>query len=69
MYAEGHTLRGVKRLPLNLLDSLRAFEKSKVLRDALGDSFCDSYLKLRMAEWQDYMRHLSPWEREHTLDC
>ena len=20
-------------------------------------------------EWQDFMGHLSTWEREHTLDC
>ena len=28
----------------------------------------DSYVKLRMAEWNDYMRHLTEWERERTLD-
>jgi hypothetical protein len=25
-------------------------------------------VKLRMAHWTDYMRHLTEWEREHTLD-
>ena len=68
MYAEGHTLKNVRRLPLNLLDALRALEKSKTLRSALGGEFIDSYMKLRMADWQDYMRHLSHWERERTLD-
>ena len=29
----------------------------------------DSYVKLRMAEWQDYTRHLTQWERDRTLDC
>ena len=29
MYTEGHTVKDVRRLPLNLLDSLRQFEKSK----------------------------------------
>jgi glutamate---methylamine ligase len=69
MYAEGHTLKNVRRLPLNLLDALRSLEKSKMLRTSLGCEFIDSYLKLRMADWQSYMRHLSPWERERTLDC
>ena len=35
---------------------------------SLGAGFVDSYLKLRMADWQDYMRHLTEWERERTLD-
>ena len=29
LYAEGHKLRGARRLPLNLLDALRLFEKDK----------------------------------------
>ena len=31
MYTEGHTAKGAKKLPLNLLDALRALEKSAVL--------------------------------------
>jgi glutamine synthetase len=69
MYEEGHKLANIRRLPLNLLDALRAFEKSKILRAALGEAFSSAYLKLRNAEWQDYMRHLTQWERERTLDC
>jgi glutamine synthetase len=33
MYTEGHKARGLKKLPLNLLDAVRTFEKSKVLRE------------------------------------
>ncbi|MBI3516510.1 MAG: type III glutamate--ammonia ligase, partial [Proteobacteria bacterium] len=69
MYAVGHTLKGIRKLPLNLLDALRAFEQSGALRHALGAGFMDPYVKLRLAEWQDYMRHLTDWEREHTLDA
>jgi glutamate---methylamine ligase len=69
MYEIGHTLKNVRRLPLNLLDALRGFAASKMLRAALGDELVDSYVKLRMAEWQDYSRHLTQWERDRTLDC
>ncbi len=69
MYEQGATRRGIKRLPLNLLDALRLLDRSRVLRDGLGDDAVESYVKLRTAEWQDYMGHLSSWEREHTLDC
>ena len=36
MYAEGHTVKDAKRLPLNLLDALRALESSSVLKAGLG---------------------------------
>ncbi len=68
MYAEGHKVEA-RRLPLNLLDALRAFEASETLREALGTAFADAYLRLRHQDWAAYMRHLSPWELETTLDC
>jgi glutamine synthetase len=69
MYESAAAAEGAPRLPLNLLDALRLFAVSAVLREALGSNFVDSYVKLRMAQWYDYMRHLSEWEREHTLDA
>ncbi|MBY8974486.1 type III glutamate--ammonia ligase [Rhodobacteraceae bacterium NNCM2] len=68
MYAEGHKVRGAKKLPLNLLDALRELEKNKVLTAAIGPA-ADAFLKLKYAEWNDYTRHLTQWERDHTLDC
>jgi glutamate---methylamine ligase len=69
MYTEGHTVKDAKRLPLNLLDALRAFENSATLRGTLGESFVASYAKLKHAEWNEYAAHLSQWERQATLDC
>jgi glutamine synthetase len=69
MYTDGHKLRGIKRLPENLLDALRLAEKSRFLRGALGDGFVDSYVKLKKREWDSYHNHLSQWEFAHTLDC
>ena len=69
MYEPGAAPAGITRLPLNLLDALRGFASSTVLRNALGAGFVDSYVKLRIAQWNDYMRHLTDWEREHTLDA
>ena len=45
------------------------FEKSKVIRDGLGDALVDSYAKLKHSDWGRYAAAISPWEREHTLDC
>ena len=70
MYTEGHKApEGTRKLPLNLLDALRAFEGSNLLRDALGAEFMTAYAKLKKAEWNDYTRHLTDWERVNTLDC
>ena len=69
MYTEGHTVKDVRRLPLNLLDSLRQFEKSKVLKDGFGEEFSSAYLKLKYDDWNKYARHLTEWERDTTLDC
>jgi glutamine synthetase type III len=68
MYTDGHTVENVKRLPLNLLDALRALEQSSVLGEALG-TFVPAYLKLKHQEWNAYSRHLTQWERDNTLDC
>lgn len=68
MYTDGHKVKA-KSLPLNLLDALREMEKNSVLRDAFGKEVIASYLKLRNDEWNDYCRHLTDWERQHTLDC
>ena len=69
MYTEGHKLRRVRRLPLNMLDAVRLFDKSKVLREAFGDEFVSSYVKLKLDEWKSYATTITQWERDHTLDA
>ena len=68
MYAEGHTVKNAPKLPLNLLDALRAFDNNKTMRHILGAEFADSYVKLKMEEWNSYMQHFSEWERQNALD-
>ena len=69
MYAEGHKVKGAKKLPLYLIDAIRMFSKNKVLRTAMGDEFCDAYVKLKTNDWNQYSQHLTQWERNTTLDC
>jgi glutamine synthetase len=68
MYAEGHKAKA-RKLPLYLIDALRALEKDKVLTGALGADFTKAYLTLKSAEYDEFARHLTEWERQHTLDC
>jgi glutamate---methylamine ligase len=69
MYADGHLVTDTKKLPLNLLDALRALEGSSVIRDAFGSHSLATYLQLKHADWNAYASHLTAWERETTLDC
>ena len=69
MYAEGHAVKNARRLPLNLLDALRAMQGSDMLAAAFGKEVIASYAKLKTAEWDEYCRHLTEWERQNSLDC
>ncbi|MGB2234464.1 MAG: type III glutamate--ammonia ligase [Candidatus Puniceispirillum sp.] len=68
MYAEGHKVTGAPKLPLNLLDAIRAYDKDKGLKSAMGDEFSSAYIKMKMQEWNAYVSHFSSWEKENTLD-
>ena len=68
MYAEGHTITNAPKLPLNLLDALRAYEADTELQQALGTSFSKAYLKLKHNEWNTYCAQFTSWEAATTLD-
>ena len=68
MYADSQKIRSVKKLPLNLLDALRVFEKNKILKLSLGEEFSKAYISLKEDEWNSYASHFSTWEKENTID-
>jgi glutamine synthetase len=68
MYTDGDKYPNVAKLPLNLLDAIRTLEASEVLGSAMPE-LVPAYIKLKYAEWNDYARHLTDWERASTLDC
>ncbi|NLS20232.1 type III glutamate--ammonia ligase [Rhizobium sp. P40RR-XXII] len=68
MYAEGHLVKNAPRLPLNLLDALRAYDEDEGLKQAIGSEFSEAYLKLKHQEWNAYCSHFTQWERDSTLD-
>lgn len=46
MYTEGHTVEGLKKLPLNLLDAIRLTRQGQSLKAQLGAPLVDAYCKL-----------------------
>jgi glutamine synthetase len=68
MYQLGHTVTDAPKLPLNLLDAIRNFDKDASLKASLGEEFSAAYIKLKTSEWNSYASHFTQWERDHTLD-
>ncbi|WP_269932795.1 type III glutamate--ammonia ligase [Aminobacter sp. HY435] len=68
MYRDGHTVTHGAKLPLNLLDALRAYDEDSELKAAMGEDFSAAYIKLKNQEWNSYASHFTQWERDHTLD-
>jgi glutamine synthetase type III len=68
MYQMGHTVKNAPKLPLNLLDALRDYDRDKTLKAMMGEEFSAAYLKLKRREWDSYCSHFSKWEHENTLD-
>ena len=68
MYREGHKVTDAPKLPLNLLDALREYERDAELQQALGVEFSKAYLKLKQGEWNSYCAQFTAWEHQTTLD-
>jgi glutamine synthetase len=58
---------GVPRLPRSLEEALDALESDALTREVLGDEMTDAYLTLKRGEWDDYLRHVSEWDRDRYL--
>jgi glutamine synthetase len=54
-------------LPANLSEALDQLEKSELVRDTLGDHIFQHFLEAKREEWDEYIRHVSPWEMERYL--
>jgi glutamine synthetase type III len=68
MSSQGHLVKDAPRLPLNLLDAIRGYQRDQELTAAMGTEFSAAYVKLKMKEWSAYAADLSPWEQRNTLD-
>ena len=54
MYEEAHKVKGAKKLPLTLQQSLSHLNNSKVLKSAFGNNVISSYLNLKNREIKKY---------------
>jgi glutamine synthetase len=60
--------QGIGILPQSLGDAIDQLESNKVIRDALGDSLSEEFIKIKRAESMEYQRHVSDWEINRYVD-
>jgi glutamine synthetase len=57
----------IKSLPADLGEALDVFEKSSVMKDALGEHAFTQFLTAKRAEWSEYIAAVHPWEVDRYL--
>ena len=65
-HAAGDTMP--PRLPRDLHDALAALRSDAILRDDLGEAFCEQFLALKGAEWDGYAQQVGEWELARYAD-
>lgn len=53
-----------ERLPRDLYAALQGLRADHVLRNQIGEAFCDEFLAIKSLEWDAYCRQVSAWELE-----
>ncbi|MCZ6514929.1 MAG: type I glutamate--ammonia ligase, partial [Acidobacteria bacterium] len=57
----------VDPLPLDLQEALRAFQKDKIVQEALGKEICRHLTEAHRTLWSEYTQRVHPWELEKYL--
>ncbi len=56
-----------RSLPVGVIEALDLFEKNESIRELLGPTFSSVYIAIKREEYKEFLRVISPWEREHLL--
>ncbi len=54
-------------LPREMYEGLKQLDNFPEVREVLGEEFCTMYQHTKGREFEDYLKVISPWEREHLL--
>ncbi|WP_320042959.1 type III glutamate--ammonia ligase [uncultured Desulfobacter sp.] len=57
---------GLTLLPQNLMEAVEALEEDDVVKSGLG-AIADEFIRLKKAEWGEFMQHVTSWEIKRTL--
>ncbi|MCK6426082.1 MAG: glutamine synthetase family protein [Burkholderiaceae bacterium] len=64
---KGDAYLGDYQLPRSLGEALEKLRREKDLADVLGEAFVTVYTEVKEIEHAEFMKVISPWEREHLL--
>jgi len=64
---KGDAYLGDFQLPRSLTEALQLLRNEKDLHDILGHGFVTVYTEVKEIEHAEFMKVISPWEREHLL--
>jgi glutamine synthetase len=60
--------RNIPTLPATLGEAVAEMEQDEIVRNALGDHVFERLTEAQLAEWSEFRRHVSDWERERYLE-
>lgn len=58
---------GIKSLPEDLLEAIKIAEKSKLIKDCLGDKLFEYFIRNKKMEWNEYKAQISQYEIDKYL--
>jgi glutamine synthetase len=64
---KGDAYLGEHALPRSLGEALQLLRDEKDLAEVLGTQFVTVYTEVKEIEYAEFMKVISPWEREHLL--
>lgn len=67
MSFEERRKRGIRSLPETFAEALSEFEKSEIMRKALGDTLFENLLNIKRREWDEYRSHVTQWEVDRYI--
>jgi glutamine synthetase len=67
MHPEQREKIGIKSLPEDLLEAIKITEKSKLVRDCLGDKVFAYFIRNKKAEWDEYKAQVTQYEIDRYL--
>ena len=60
--------RNIPTLPATLGEAVQEMSNDDVVRAALGDHVFERLIEAQTSEWDEFRRHVSPWERDRYLE-
>ena len=67
MSKEERESAGIENLPHNLINAVRAMQKSDLMKQTLGEYSFNLYTQAKTEEWDNYRTKVHQWEIDQYL--